>query len=116
MAAKPALIAAAVAGTLTLGTAGYFANEWRVCSGAREDFLATIDGYTANVQANALASSAGVRLDREETKRLQDLSLQIQKVQLENIYERCGDAAGREAASHASDALLKAMSDVSAAF
>lgn len=39
MPAKPAQIAAGIAGALALATAGYFANEWRICRGLEADYL-----------------------------------------------------------------------------
>lgn len=112
MAAKPALIAAAVAGTLALGTAGYFANEWRVCRGLEDDFLATIGGYTANVQSSALAAAVGTGVDRDKQKELQDLSLRVQRMQLTYIYDRCGKAAGKRAASLAGETLQDRMEGI----
>jgi hypothetical protein len=104
----------ALAGTalIFLGTGGYFANEWRVCNGLEADFLRTIEGYTANVEAGALAGTIGVEFDEEERKRLQEMSLEVQQMQLTYIYERCGDQAGRDASKLASDELRESMKNI----
>ena len=107
MSAKPALIAAGIIGTLALGTGGYIANEWRVCSGLEADYLSTIESYTSNVQAGALAGAVGVEVDEVKQSSVQDLSLRAQKMQLINIYKRCGDDAGRAAADQASTNLFE---------
>lgn len=104
--------ALSIAGIILAGIALYFANEWRVCSTLEDDFLGSIDGYTAGVEADAMAGSVGVEIDLEERRRLQDSSLRLQQMQLERIYERCGDDAGRAAAELASDELQESMKDV----
>lgn len=87
----------------------YLANEWRVCHALQTDFLRNVDGYTTNVEAGALAGSVGVKIDAERQKEVQALSLRVQQMQLEYIYKRCGDDAGKRAAGHASEELQKAM-------
>jgi lipid II:glycine glycyltransferase (peptidoglycan interpeptide bridge formation enzyme) len=108
---KSALIAAGIVGTLALGTGGYFANEWRVCRGMEQDFLRSVEGYTSNVYLGALASTVGVKVDREEQESLRNLSLKVQQMQLTAIYERCGDESGRAAADLASDEVRDSMKD-----
>jgi hypothetical protein len=106
------IITASIVGALALGTAGYFANEWRVCSNMQDDFLRAIEGFTGNVEAGALAGAIGVDIDQKRQKELRDMSLSLQEMQLTAIYERCGDDAGRSAAAMASDDLQESMKDV----
>jgi hypothetical protein len=106
------MIAAGIAGVFALGTIGYFANEWRVCSGMEEDYLRNVEGYAANVYSGALASSVGVEVDKQEQGKLQKRSLEIQQMQIMSIYDRCGSDAGRAAAELASDEVRESMMDV----
>ena len=112
MTVKTGLVIAGIAGAAVLGTGGYFANEWRVCSKMEYDFLNTVDGYTSSVHSGALAESVGVEVDWKRQKELQDLSLKIQKIQLMSIYERCGSDAGKAAANLASEELRDTLKDV----
>lgn len=110
--AKAGMIAGGITVALALGTAGYFANEWRVCRNMEDDFLTAVDGYSANVEAGALAGAAGVAVDRQQQKTLRETSLRLQQLQLSRIYERCGEDAGRAAADLASKELQDSMKAV----
>lgn len=112
MAARAGIIAAGIAGVFVLAIGGYFANEWRVCSGLEDDYLRTLEGYTSGVYVAALAGSVGVETDKRKQKEIQDMSLRMQVMQLTRIYERCGDEAGRSASELASDEVRKTMQDV----
>lgn len=112
MAAKIGLIISGVVGIVAVSSAGYFVNEWQTCRNMEQSFFATIDTYSRSVEAEALASSVGVQVDPRRRKELQDLSLQIQQVQLAGIYDRCGNDMGNAAAELATDELRESMRDV----
>lgn len=112
MTVKTGLVIAGIAGVAALGTGGYFANEWRVCSKMKDDFLNSVDGFKSNVYLAALAGSVGAEVDRKRHKELQGLSLQIQEMQLAHIYERCGSDAGKAASDLASEELRDGMQDI----
>jgi hypothetical protein len=46
-------LAVASAGVIALGAGGYFANEWRVCSGLEADYLEEMTALGTNLQAGA---------------------------------------------------------------
>lgn len=48
---KAPMIAALAAGTVALATAGYFANEWRVCRALQADYLEEATAIGTNLQA-----------------------------------------------------------------
>ncbi len=98
MAAKPALIAAGIAGALTLGIAGYFANEWRVCSGLERDFLDRSVAIATNLNSAKSAASAETR-DRQE-RRVFELLEPANRVFFQ-MKERCGEPAAKAAMSRA---------------
>jgi hypothetical protein len=111
MAVKPALIFGGIAAALTIGTAGWFANEWRVCKGLEDDYISSVKSYTRQIETGALVSSvtgAQFKGDRE----LQDLSLEIQERQLERIYERCGSNAGNAASDGAYEVLQESTKTI----
>lgn len=114
MPAKPALIAVSIAGTLALGTAGYFANEWRVCRALEAEFLGTIERQSSDRETRALMGAAGIetKVDQEEQRAHQDLELQLQRIMHERIYSRCGTAAGEAASAKAKDILQDSMRDI----
>lgn len=107
MSRSAGMIATAAVGVLVLGSAGYLANEWRVCRSLESDYLSSIDSYTSNVRAGALAGAVGVEVDDAKQRGVQDVSLRVQEMQLSYIYERCGDDAGRAAAEQASSNLFE---------
>lgn len=109
---RAGMVAAAAGGLIALTVGGYVINEWRVCRDMEQDFIRSVDGYTASIESGMLAGIAGVELDRERGEELQDLSLRLQRMQLTRIYERCGENAGKAAASLASDELRESMKNV----
>lgn len=114
MPAKPAQIAAGIAGALALAAGGYFANEWRVCSGLEAEFLSTIERQSSDRETRALMGAAGIKanIDPEEQRAHRDLELQLQLIMHERIYSRCGSAAGEAASAKAKDILQNSMRDI----
>ena len=112
MSGKAGLIAAGIAATALLGTGGYFANEWRVCSNLQDQYLASVKSYAANSYSTALIERVGVEVDQNRHEEVQSRSLELQKMQLTRIYDRCGTDPGNVAADLASGALGKTMRDV----
>jgi hypothetical protein len=108
MAAKPTLIAAGIAGALTLGTGGYFANEWRVCSGLEGDFLDRVQTIRNTAHLNALTATLGAPVDATLQRRAEDGNLKLMQMELQAVYERCGTDAG-EAASLKGNNILFAI-------
>lgn len=103
MATKIGLIVAGIAGVAALGTGGYFANEWRVCSGLEEDYLnsvASIRGY---------ASINQVLNDRqllESMKAQEDAEWNRLETTLYGLSSRCGTRAANTASRKGQDILL----------
>lgn len=105
MAAKPALIAAGIAGALALGTGVYFANEWRACNGIEEDFLDTAYSIRSGARTDHTLAAIGSAGPTSELRKARDLQLDLFGRQLRRIYERCGLDAGKEAGRKAEDIL-----------
>jgi hypothetical protein len=105
MAAKPALIAAGIVGALVLSTGGYFANEWRVCSGIEEDFLDTAYSIRSGARTDRTLAAIGSTGPTPELQKARDLQLNLLERQLGRIYERCGSDAGKGASRKAEDIL-----------
>lgn len=111
---KPAQIGLGIAALLALGTAGYFANEWRVCSGLEDDYLSSVESYTSNKKSRALMGAVGVRdeSDPKQKKELEDLTVDLQMRALSHIYDRCGMEAGQAASARSRDILQDGMQDI----
>ncbi|MDP2131914.1 MAG: hypothetical protein U0975_09745 [Erythrobacter sp.] len=106
MSARTAAIAAAsIAGLLALGTAGYFANEWRVCSSLEENYLDTIYSIRSSVRTDMTISTLGIDLPGDPLKEARELQFNIMERQLSGIYDRCGSQAGKQASRKSEDIL-----------
>jgi hypothetical protein len=97
--------AISIAGLLALGTGGYFANEWRVCSGLEEDYLDTIYSIRSSVRTDMTISTLGINLPGDTLKDARDLQFNIMERQLSGIYDRCGSQAGKQASRKSEDIL-----------
>jgi hypothetical protein len=103
MAVKTSTIIASIAVALAIGTGGYFANEWRVCSGLEEDYLDRIYSIRSNARADSLAASVGVKVDTEERRELQDRTFMLLERQGDNFVDRCGYDAWEDASRKGED-------------
>ena len=114
MAARPSVIAASIVGALALGTAGYFANEWRVCRSLEDEYISSIESYTSDKKTRALMGAIGVRDDRDpkRKKELDDLTVDLQVRALNRIYDRCGMKAGQAASARSKEILQDGMQDI----
>lgn len=105
MAAKPALIAVGAVGALALGTAGYFANEWRVCSGLEEDVVDAAYSMRSGARMDATLRMLGSEGPGQELQDARALQLQIFERQLNFVYQRCGSYRGKAASRKVEDIL-----------
>lgn len=100
MSGKTALIAAGIAATIALGTGGYFANEWRVCSNLERTFLTETAAVLTNLQSSKVADAVDARA-----------ALELRSMQLLEpanrtyftILDRCGEEAAKSAMQRALD-------------
>lgn len=103
MATKIGLIVAGIAGVAVLGTGGYFANEWRVCSGLEEDYLDSIYSIRSSARADSLVASVGVKIDTVERKEMQDRTFMLLEIQSRHFVDRCGHDAWEAASRKGED-------------
>jgi hypothetical protein len=107
MPAKTGLIVAGIAATLALGTGGYFANEWRVCSSLKADFLAFAQGSLADQQMKTAVNRP--EFDKF-IKQKTDAAVMKAGQTLFDLQERCGDRAATEAQVEAQELVLGTVS------
>ncbi|MCX9146576.1 hypothetical protein [Erythrobacter sp. WG] len=101
--AKPGIIAAGVASVLAVGTAGYFANEWRVCRSLKADYLAFAQGSLADQQLkNAVDRPEFDRFIAEKT----DTAVMEAGQTLFDLETRCGKRAAVDAQVEALELIL----------
>lgn len=108
MSGKAGLIAAGIVATVALGTGGYFANEWRVCSDMEEGYLDTVYSIRSGARMDARLAMLGAEAPSAELQQARELQLSILPRQLEAIYDRCGADAGKAAARKSEDILWSA--------
>lgn len=100
--AKPALIAA---GALALGTGGYFANEWRVCSGLRDEYRTFAMETLANERLKSAAQSPAFdKMIEKET----DAAVMRAGQALYDLQHRCGKKEAVKAQLEATELVLRA--------
>lgn len=90
MPAKPALIAAGIAGTLALGAGGYFANERRVCRTLEADYLEEMTAVGTDLQSGAVMQ--GMVDERQLGARVAAGMEKANRI-YSRIRSQCGDAA-----------------------
>lgn len=88
MAARPALIAASVAGTVALGTAGYFANEWRACRMLEAGFLEETIAIGTDLQS---ADAMHTSINEEQVGDRVAASVEKANRLYSRIRSRCGE-------------------------
>ncbi len=103
MPAKPAQIAAGIAGALALATGGYFANEWRVCRGLEEDYLNSLADMRGTIALRSVlrdtpSAEAANKLDAIATERITSTLL--------DLHSRCGERSAETANRKGQDMLL----------
>lgn len=102
---KAPIIAALAAGTATLATAGYFANEWRVCRSLEQDVLDTAYSIKRDGLTDARLAAIGSSGPTRELAEARELQLKVFQLQLTFVYDRCGPEAGEEASKQVQDIL-----------
>ena len=104
MPAKPAQIAAGIAGALALATGGYFANEWRVCRGLHDDYI----NFAKVSLSEERLKSAVNRPDFDKAMKIgSDKRVMDAGQTLFDLKERCGEKARAEAELEAQDYILQ---------
>jgi hypothetical protein len=97
------MIAAGIAAVLALGTGGYFANEWRVCTGLETDYLnamSSIRGYSAMKQVLSDQELLSNAKSHEQT------AWKASEAALLGLYGRCGQRSAETAVRKGQDVLL----------
>jgi len=106
MAANIGLTIAGIAGVAAIGTGGYFANEWRVCSGLEQDYLTTISAIRRDADTDLRLAGYVGGTPTEELKQARALRDDLLDRQLARVYERCGIKAGDAAMVKSEDILF----------
>lgn len=106
MAVKTSTIIASIAVALAIGTGGYFANEWRVCSGLEQDYLTTIGAIRRDADTDLRLAGYVGGTPSEELKQAWALREDLLDRQLARVYERCGIKAGDAATAKSEDILF----------
>jgi hypothetical protein len=100
---KLALIAVGIVGTLAMGTAGYFANEWRVCQALHDDYITSTKAMMADLQLKSAARHPAV--DKLVDLR-NDQRVETGGQTLFDLEQRCGDKASADAQIEAQQMVL----------
>ncbi|WP_296717751.1 hypothetical protein [Erythrobacter sp.] len=103
MAGKAGMIAAGIAGALAIGTGGYFANEWRVCSNLKQDYRAFAIGLLADQHISTAASSSELRQMMQQKA---DVEVDQAGRTLYELSNRCGPSAAAQAHADAQAMVL----------
>jgi hypothetical protein len=105
MAGKAVAIAASIAGALALGVGGYFANEWRICSGLEADAIYSAHNIRNSTRLRYYGGELGLDLpfDDLESAGRKDESLMVKRLTM--VYDRCGYRAGQAASQKVQDVL-----------
>jgi hypothetical protein len=103
MAARIGLIIAAIAGTAALGTAGYFANEWRVCTGLEEDYLNSVSSLKGNIAMKSFMQ------DPDGIKAIENVdAIEMRRIEqtLASLHQQCGKRSANSAVRKGQELLL----------
>lgn len=100
---RPAAIALTVLAIGALGTAGYFANEWRVCTNLENDYLNSMAGIRGHATIKQVLADQRL-LDAMKVQ--EEAQWKTAEAALLGLHGRCGERSAETAHRKGQDVLM----------